>query len=128
MGVAGYLTGRRIERPAGPDYGRALEHFILMEVLAYRSYREADFPIRYWRTKSGLEVDFVLGRTGQAAVEVKGARVRPQDMKGIRAFAEEHRPDRAIIVCSEPAPRRVGAVDVLPWRDFLERLWAGELV
>ena len=128
VGVAGYLTGRRIERPAGSDYGRALEHFILMELLAYRSYREADFPIRYWRTKSGLEVDFVAGRTGQAAIEVKGARVRPQDMKGIRAFADEHRPDRAIIVCSEPAARRVGIVDVLPWQVFLERLWAGELV
>ena len=128
VGVAGYLTGRRIERPAGPDYGRALEHFILMELLAYRSYREADFPIRYWRTKSGLEVDFVAGRTGEAAIEVKGGRVRPQEMKGIRAFAEEHRPDRAIIVCGEPAARRVGLVDVLPWRIFLERLWAGDLV
>ena len=128
VGVAGYLTGRRIERPAGPGYGRALEHFILMELLAFRSYREADFPIRYWRTKTGLEVDFVVGRTGRAAIEVKGARVRPEDMKGIRAFAEEHRPGRAVIVCGEPAPRRVGTVDVLPWQVFLERLWAGEVV
>ena len=128
VGVAGYLTGRRIERPAGPDYGRALEHFILMELLAFRSYREADFPIRYWRTKTGLEVDFVVGQTGQAAIEVKGARVRPEDMKGIRAFAEEHRPGRAVIVCGEPAPRRVGTVDVLPWQVFLEQLWAGEVV
>ena len=128
VGVGGYLAGRRIERPAGPDYGRALEHFILMELLAYRSYLEADFPIRFWRTKSGLEVDFVLGRTAQVAIEVKGARVRSEEMKGIRAFAQEHRPAHTVIVCGEPAPRRVGAVDVLPWSVFLERLWAGELV
>ena len=52
VGVAGHLTGRRIERAAGPDFGRALEHFVLMEILVYRSYREHDFPVRFWRTKS----------------------------------------------------------------------------
>ena len=44
VGVAGYLTGRRIERSAGRDFGRALEHFVLMELLAYRTYRERDVP------------------------------------------------------------------------------------
>lgn len=65
VGVAGHLTGRRIERAAGPDFGRALEHFVLMEILAYRSYREHDFPVRFWRTKSGLECDFVLVPGGE---------------------------------------------------------------
>ena len=119
VGVAGYLVGRRIERARGPDFGRALEHFVLMEVLAYRSYAEADFPIRYWRTKSGLEVDFVLGRNGETAIEVKGARVRTEDLKGLRAFVEEHEPENALVVCDEPHARRVGPVDVLPWRVFL---------
>ena len=128
VGVAGHLRGRRIDRPEGPDFGRALEHFILMELIAWRSYREADFPIRYWRTKSGLEVDFVLGRTGEVAIEVKGARVRTGDLTGIRAFADEHAPAFAIVVCAEPAPRRVGGVEVLPWQLFLERLWSGEFL
>ena len=128
VGVAGHLAGRRIERAQGPEFGRALEHFVLMELLAYRSYRELDFPIRYWRTKSGLEVDFVLGRTGETAIEVKGARLRTEDLKAMRAFVEEHRPADALVVCDEPAARRVGSVNVLPWRDFLDRLWAGELL
>ena len=128
VGVAGFLSGRRIDRPAGPDFGRALEHFILMELLAYRSYGEQDFPIRYWRTKTGLEVDFVAGRNGQVAIEVKGARVRPEDLKGIRSFVDEHRTERAVVVCGEPAPRLSGAVEILPWPVFLERLWAGKLL
>ena len=125
VGVAGYLAGRRIELARGPDFGRALEHFVLMELLAYRSYAEADFPVRYWRTKSGLEVDFVLGRRGETAIEVKGARVRTEDLKGMRAFVEEHGPENALVVCDEPHARRVGPVDILPWRVFLERLWDG---
>ena len=129
VGVAGHLGGRSLARVAGPEFGRALEHFILMELHAYRSYREMDFPVRYWRTKSGLEVDFVLGRDAEAAIEVKGSRlVRGDEAKGLRAFCEEHRPRRAIVVCNEDAPRRASGVDVLPWRAFLERLWAGDVV
>ena len=128
VGVAGHLAGRRIEEQRGADFGRALEHFILMELLAYRSYSEADFPIRYWRTKSGLEVDFVLGSSGQAAIEVKGARVRREDLKAMRAYAEEHRPSTAAVVCCEPAARRGDSIDVLPWEEFLDRLWRGDLL
>lgn len=128
VGVAGNLIGRRIERQRGAEFGRALEHFILMELLAFRSYREADFPIRYWRTKSGLEVDFVLGAAGQVAIEVKGSRVRSEDLRGMRAYVEEHKPAAAIAVCGESAARRTGSVEVLPWQVFLERLWAGKLI
>jgi len=38
------------------------EHFILMEILAHRAYRELDYDVNFWRTKSGLEVDFILGQ------------------------------------------------------------------
>ena len=130
VGVAGHVTGRRIARAAGPDFGRALEHFILMELLAWRAYRECDVPVRFWRTKSGLECDFVLGRDGAAAIEVKGsARVRREDLTAMRAYVEEHRPRRAIVVCNEEEPRRAGdGIQVLPWRRFLEQLWGDEVV
>ena len=128
VGVAGNLIGRRIERQRGADFGRALEHFILMELLAFRSYQEADFPIRYWRTKSGLEVDFVIGAAGQVAIEVKGSRVRREDIRGMHAYVEEHKPSAALAVCGEPAARRAGSVEVLPWEAFLERLWSGKLM
>ena len=125
VGVASHVTGRHIERATGPDFGRALEHFVLMEILAYRSYREVDFPVRFWRTRSGLEVDFVLGNA-EVAIEVKGGRVRTEELKGLRAFTEEHQPKHAIVVCTEPAPRQVGSIDILPWPDFLDRLWDGQ--
>ena len=129
VGVAGHLRGRRIDRAAGPEFGRAFEHLVLMELLAWRSYRERDFPVRYWRTKSGLEVDFVLGRDAEAAVEVKATpRVRPEDLKGLRAFCEEHAPRRAVVVSQDPAPRRTGAIDVLPWQVFLEQIWGGAVI
>ena len=130
VGVAGHLMGRRIERPAGQEFGRALEHLVLMELLAYRSYRELDFPLRFWRTKSGLECDFVLGREGEVAIEVKGSmRLRPSDLRSIRAYVDEHSPRHAIVVCNERDARRTSdGIWILPWERFLEQLWSDAIV
>jgi predicted AAA+ superfamily ATPase len=130
VGVAGHLMGRRVERRAGPEFGRALEHLVLMELLAYRSYREFQFPVRFWRTKSGLECDFVLGHDGEVAIEVKGsARLRPSDLRSTRAYVEETGPRRAIVVCNERDARRTSdGIWILPWERFLERLWSGAIV
>ena len=128
VGVAGHLAGRRIERPSGAEFGRAFEHFLLMELLAYRAYRERDFPVRFWRTKSGLECDFVLGADGAMVIAAKGGgRVRPSELAGIRAFVDEHEPRHAVVVCNESDARRTpDGVWILPWRQFLERLWGDE--
>ena len=130
VGVAGHLAGRRIERAAGPDFGRAFEHFVLMELLAYRSYHERDFPVRFWRTKSGLECDFVVGRDGEIVIEVKGgANVRPAELRPLRAFMEEHRPRHAIVVSNDDGPRQTDdGIRILPWRQFLELLWTDAIV
>lgn len=130
VGGAGRLAGRRIERAAGPDFGRALEHFVLMEIPAYRSYREHDFPVRFWRTKSGLECDFVLGREGGVAIEVTGGAIPgSRELREPRAFVDEHGPGQAIVVCNESAVRRTAdGIRILPWERFLERLWRDEVV
>lgn len=128
VGVAGAMAGRRIREPRGELFGRALEHFVLMEILAHKSYRELGYPVYFWRTKSGLEVDFVLG-DAEVAIEVKGTtRVDSADLRSLRAFAADNRPRKAIVVCNEPAPRVHDAIELLPWRDFLARLWAGEIL
>ncbi len=128
VGVAGVITRRRIEEARGEAFGKAFGHFVLMEMLAYRSYSDSDFPIRFWRTKSGLEVDFILGE-GEAAVEIKGvSRLDSSDLKPIKAFAEEFKPRRAIVVCNERTPRITAGIRVMPWREFLADLWNGKIL
>jgi predicted AAA+ superfamily ATPase len=128
VGVAGAITRRHVAEARGEQFGRALEHFVLMEILAHRSYRELGHGVHFWRTKTGLEVDFVLG-DGEVAIEVKGtSRVDPSDLRSLRAFIEDNHPRRAVVVCNEPSPRVHDAVQVLPWREFLARLWGGRIV
>jgi predicted AAA+ superfamily ATPase len=128
VGVAGAVTRRPVTEARGDAFGRAFEHFILTELAAHASYSGLNHPIRFWRTKSGLEVDFVLGE-GDVAVEVKGTnRVDRRELRGILAFREEHGPREAFVVCDEPAERSVEGIRVIPWREFLGRLWAGEVM
>ena len=99
-----------------------------MELRAHAAYTDGDYVIRFWRTKTGREVDFVLG-DGEVAIEVKGtARADGRDLRGLRAFAEEHPPRQAILVCMEKSERIVDGIRILPWSIFLEHLWAGEII
>ncbi len=62
----------------------------------------------------------------EVAVEVKGtSRVDPSDFRSLRAFMEDNRPRRAVVVCNEPAPRVSEGIAVLPWREFLPASAAG---
>ena len=122
IGVARHLQGRRGLAPGTAEYGLAFESFIFQEIKAWCDHHRRPAP-RYWRSKSQFEVDFVFAET---AVEVKAkARVGARDMKGIKALREEGVCARYVIVSLEPTPRRVDGISILPWADFLDRLWAG---
>jgi predicted AAA+ superfamily ATPase len=128
VGVAGYLTKRNIVEQKGPEFGKAFEHFMLMEIVAFRSYAGKDFPINFWRTKTGLEVDFVLAQ-GEVVIEIKGAdRIDKRDMNGLEAFVEAYTPKKSIMVCNEKEKRAHGKIMILPWQVFLQELWAGKIL
>jgi predicted AAA+ superfamily ATPase len=128
VGVAGFLTKRHLAEQKGVEFGKAFEHFLLMEMVAYRSYAAKDFAINFWRTKSGQEVDFVLG-AGEVAIEVKGtSRVDRKDMNGLDAFAQACSPKRSIIVCNEKERRLHGKIEISPWEIFLQQLWSGKIL
>lgn len=127
IGVANFLCGRR-PRLGSPEFGKSFEHYILMELKAYQAYKNPDRPISFWRTSSGQEVDFILGDK-DLAVEVKGsARVHEGDLGPLVALQEDGPVRRCAVVCLEAEPRKLPkGIEVLPWRIFLEQLWAGYL-
>ncbi len=127
-GVAGIIIKRTLAEERGAEFGKAFEHFIFTEILAYRSYRALDFNLHFWRTKSGLEVDFILG-DGEVAIEVKGSPlVDSREFKPLKAFKDEFKVKQALLVCNEKAPRLSDGIRILPWRIFLEELWAGKVI
>jgi len=127
IGVANYLS-RRTPREGTPEFGKAFEHYILMELKAYQAYRNPEIDIRYWRTSTGMEVDFILGEM-DVALEIKGSRrVHEGDLKGLTALLTEHKVRHPLLISLEREPRKMGAkVRALPWEIFLRELWSGAL-
>ena len=128
VGVAGSITKRHLEEEKGELFGKAFEHFIFLELSAYNAYKELDYEINLWRTKSGLEVDFILAR-GEVAIEVKGtSRVDKRDLRSLNTFIDQYSPRKSFIVCNEREERVHGKIQIMPWRKFLYDLWEGKII
>jgi predicted AAA+ superfamily ATPase len=130
IGVANQLHPEAEIVAAGSDrFDRAFEHFILNELRAYLSYERLDHPLRYWRTSSGFEVDFIVGDM-ELAIECKSPReTRAADLKGLRALSEEHEPRRKLVVSRDSRRRTTDdGIEIVPWQEFCTELWAGGMI
>lgn len=125
VGVVSSLQGRLV-KPRTPEFGPAFESYLMHELKSYVDYRSGE-PLAFWRSSSGFEVDFVLG--DHTAIEIKASEnVAPSDLRSLMALAEERRLLRYVCVSLESRRRQIGPVTILPYRDFLQALWAGEIV
>ncbi len=128
VGLANFLLKRKQVDYGSETFGKAFEHFLYQEIYAHTHYSGLHYPISYWRTTSGLEVDFVLG-DHEIAIEVKSTDMANQrHLKGLKSFADEYAVRQLILVSNDPLPRLIDNVSVLPWRIFLDKLWSGEII
>jgi predicted AAA+ superfamily ATPase len=125
VGIAGALQGR-LFRPGTPEYGEAFETYLFHELMCYRDYICQE-PLSYWRSSSGFEVDFIIG--DHTAIEAKAKEnISHHDLKALQALAEEKMLKRYLCVSLEPRMRKIGVVTILPYQEFLDRLWNGNLL
>ena len=132
-GLSRILRGQSVvTQLKGPEIGHAFEHYIFLELLAYKEINNAFFKIQYWRTKAGVEVDFILDN-GRVAIEVKCiSGVEKSNLKSLIAFAKEHNPERLILVSLDPKKRVVQIdglqIEIYPIEDFLLDLWSKHIL
>jgi uncharacterized protein len=122
-GVANFLRGDDALPEGSAEFGKAFEQFIAMELRAWVSYNRNRMPLRYWRTRTGYEVDFLIG--DDAAIEVKATRsVQDKHLKGLRALKEEGIFRRFFIVSLDTQNRETrDEIRCLHWSAFLDQLW-----
>ncbi|MFP3912356.1 MAG: ATP-binding protein [Desulfobacteraceae bacterium] len=120
----------RTIRPIGPldsnaelD-GPAVETLVLQELRAMNDYLECNYQIHFWRTKSGLEVDFVLyGPGGLIAIEVKRSpHVHSKDLRGLKEFRKDYPMARCYLFYGGASPLYVDDITVLPLAQALRDL------
>lgn len=130
LGVTKHLANIGKILPESKAFGDAFEHFLILEVRAYLSYKRLSQtkPMHYWRSTSQFEVDLLVGQ--DLAIEIKSTSTpSPKHLKGLRALAEEKIFKRFILVCTVDQVRRTeDAIDILPWQTFLAMLWDGTII
>jgi predicted AAA+ superfamily ATPase len=124
LGVVRALRGFPGVTEGSADFGPFFEHFVYMELAAWRDYRSPRTALNYWRSTSGFEVDFILGN--HTALEVKASsRINDRDLRGLRALKEEGLLSRYVVVSREPTARLTfDGIEILPWTEFFGQLWA----
>lgn len=125
VGVVSGLQGRSFQMGT-PEFGEAFETYIMHELISHSDY-VSGLPLYFWRSTSGFEVDFILG--DHTAIEVKGKdSISNQDLKSLMALEEEVTLKHYICVCLETHSRKIGNILILPYHEFLERLWSNSFV
>ncbi|MGK5089027.1 AAA family ATPase [Bdellovibrionota bacterium FG-2] len=114
--------------PQTYGYGRAFEHFFILECIRYNDYYRKDYRFSYLRTKDNLEIDLIIERPGKPLVllEIKSStNVDDVELSKLQPILEKLAPCELWIASQEKAERRLKKGDglVLPWMEALERLF-----
>jgi len=120
----------RSVRPKGPldspeeIDGAALEGLVFQHLRAWIDYSEASDQLFFWRTKSGVEVDFVVyGAETFCAIEVKNnAKVNRKDLSGLKAFHKDYPQSQAVLLYRGTEVLRIDNIWCIPCGAFLEGL------
>jgi predicted AAA+ superfamily ATPase len=115
-----------LDRPQEID-GLALEGLVGQHLRAWIDYGDRDDHLCYWRTRSGVEVDFVVyGSAGIHALEVKNTlRIQPHDLRGLKSFGEDY-PQASLCLLYRGRDRIVrDGVLCMPCEEFLASLRPG---
>ncbi len=127
-GIVNALRDTRSLDPGSDLFGMAFEHFIACELRAFLSYNRIRLPLQFWRTRAGVEVDFVIG--DEIAIEVKsGKSVSRRDHKGLLTLNKERQWKHLLVVSRDSTSASFdNGIQHQHWEEFLRRLWNREYV
>ena len=117
-------------RPRGPldsfteISGAAVEGLFLQDAMAVNSCLNLGYQFYFWRTGSGIEVDFILyGDGGLKAFEVKHTdKVRKKDLKGLTAFKDDYPEAEVFLVYNGERTEYHGDITALPLSLTLKKM------
>ena len=124
---AGVFRSLRMQGPldsAAEITGITLEGLVLQHLVAWRDYKNLNCKIYYWRTRHGVEVDFIIyGEQIFYAIEVKNSKnINVQDIKGLETFGTDYPEAKLILLYRGDKKLRIRNVICVPVTDFLSNL------
>lgn len=120
----GVFRSLRLKGPMdlrGELEGPAIEGLVAQHIRSWIETQSGNWDFGFWRTRSGLEVDFIIyGPTGFWAIEVKnGVAVSPSDVRGLEAFREDYPESKQLLVYRGKEKTLQKGVLCMPCEEFL---------
>lgn len=108
-------------QPKTYEYGRAFEHFIILEIMRLASHGELDYEFSFYRTSNQAEVDLIVETPAKEtyAIEIKASeQPEAEALSGLLSFKAIC--PKAVLYCVSQAPqrRKIKDVTILPWQDI----------
>jgi predicted AAA+ superfamily ATPase len=104
--------------------GAALEGLIASHLRTWNEYSGAQHSLHFWRTRSGVEVDFILyGPLGLFAFEVKNSdNISIQDIHSLEIFLEDYPIAKTMLLYRGSELRKIKNTLCVPCESFLRGL------
>lgn len=128
-GVARALSGRIAYPPTKEEMGAIFETYLLHEIRAFLRYTERDYPVFFFRTHDGVEIDVIFeSAKGVVAIELKASPTwRSEFDKGFRRIRTEHTSVTCIGVYTGDRRLAHEGTTVYPYAEFLDAMWREKL-
>lgn len=104
--------------------GAALEGLIAQHLRAWIDFQEEEYKLYFWRTRSGLEVDFIIyGKDYFFALEVKNnSHISSKDIRGLKAFKTDYPEVEPILLFRGKEKIIYKGIKCIPIEEFLLNL------
>lgn len=120
----------RTLRPMGPldmpeiAEGMSSESLFFQNLLAVNDSLNLGYKLFYWRTATGIEVDFIAyGEKGIRAFEVKrSGRISSETLRGLKYFSKEYPQSKSFLIYGGKRKMKDGNIQIIPMAEALRNL------
>ena len=124
VGIYRHLRPSRMLDKGAEIYGAAVEGFVAQHLKAWCDYSAEQTELYFWRTSSGVEVDFILyGEDHFHAIEVKsGENIHRSDLRHLKTFHGDYPECTPLALYGGNERVEIDGILCLPIGDFLRQL------
>lgn len=108
-------------------YGKAFEHYIIIECYRLNEYLRLDYHFFYLRTKDGAEIDLIISRPGKKLILIKiksAHKVFLEDVTTLNNFVKDWpTPVDAYVISQDDVDKKLGEVISMHWKKALDQIF-----
>jgi uncharacterized protein len=128
MGIVNVLLSRKQIQTNKLLLDQYFKHFIYLELVKYIEYTDKKFEIYYWRTPTGLEVDFIIEKQKIVISTITDPENFFNKVKSIMALNKNYVTNKNILVSYEQTMIQHASTQVYYWSDFVSELWLDKIL